>query len=291
MPEVVSPEKWIDPVSRKWPSIGFLYLLLAAGSFGVFFSWSVRVGWYERIHTSAKTMDDHVQWASYLEGLADDISGVSKKTAFYLDAAQLREWAGQPAQAIAVLEKGLYFLPDQSAIRSKLFELYERSGQKQKAVNLTHSLFSGGEQRRKTVFSLLVDAFGRDDPDFVNRLTEKSVSSLGDGRTIAIGFSNGMWTVDDEPGYLVVPGFPDKRVSQDLFLSCYAADRDLPIIVTVTGEKEKLVHVFQERGRVKVTLPSVAAGRNGLFKITTDKHWVPTSADNRKLGVRVQPTD
>ncbi len=158
-------------------------------------------------------------------------------------------------------------------------------------MNLTHSLFSGGEQRRKTVFSLLVDAFGRDDPDFVNRLTEKSVSSLGDGRTIAIGFSNGMWTVDDEPGYLVVPGFPDKRVSQDLFLSCYAADRDLPIIVTVTGEKEKLVHVFQERGRVKVTLPSVAAGRNGLFKITTDKHWVPTSADNRKLGVRVQPTD
>jgi tetratricopeptide (TPR) repeat protein len=278
-------------VSKKWPSLGFIYLLLVIASFVLFLAWATRIEWYDRIHTSAKTQGDHIQWASYLERLAQDISGVSKQTRCYLDAAKLKEWAGQPEEAIAVLERGLYFLPEQTSIRSTLRSLYRRSGQKQKAVNLADPLFSVGEKREKIVFSLITESFGGNDPALTERLSEMSVVSLGDGRTVAIGLTVDLWTLDGNPGYLVVPGFPDKQLSQDLYLSCYAAKKDLPIIVTIKSETGTLTHIFQEHGRVKVTLPAVSAGTNGIFMVTTDKIWIPASADNRRLGVRIQPAD
>ncbi len=279
-------------VMKKLPSFGFVFLLLVICSFFMFIQWVAQEGWYDKFSAGSQaTKNDNISRASYLEKLSQDCPSNYRKAEYLLEAAKFRHWAGNLDAGIADLERGLYFSPDNSTIKRLLLQWYERSGQKDKAVNLADSPFFKEERRRETVSSLLLAAFGRNESDLKNRLLSSPIKSLQDGRTLLAGFGAGQWTVDGKPGFLVVPGFPDQQLSQEIFFSCYAADKDLPITVTIDNGKLKIVHIFHERGRTIVTLPPVQPGSTGLFNVTTDKSWIPSSNDRRKLGVRVQPVE
>ena len=66
----------------------------------------------------------------------------------------------------------------------------------------------------------------------------------------------------------------------------------MPLTATIEDGTNRVVHTFQQHGRVKIRLPEIPAGENRIFVVRTDKIWVPKGGkDMRKLGVRVMVAD
>jgi len=132
---------------KKFPSIGFVYLLSVFICFLVFLSWVARVGWYDRIHTAQQTDADLSQWSNYLEKIADDFTDSKKRLEILVEAAQIRSMVAQPQKALGLLEKALAINPDDEAINTLLTPLYWDSGQKRKAIKLAQERFEEGGRK------------------------------------------------------------------------------------------------------------------------------------------------
>jgi hypothetical protein len=113
------------------------------------------------------------------------------------------------------------------------------------------------------------------------------------GSTItAVGLTPDSWTVDGQPGYLLIQGLPDKPLVQALWLACYADARTLPLTVTIDGGGSKRSYTFNKPGRAKILLPEIALGGRGLFVVKADKSWISKGGkDSRRVGVRILISD
>ncbi len=120
--------------------------------------------------------------------------------------------------------------------------------------------------------------------DFPGKVVHENISALG--------LSKDLWTLDGEPGYLVI----DNRGSEDAFnqyvyVACWADETELPITLTIAeGVGRDTVFTFHRPDRVRFDLPTVPPGESGIFAIRTDKTWTPKDGDERTLGVHLSTT-
>lgn len=106
---------------------------------------------------------------------------------------------------------------------------------------------------------------------------------------IAFGLSSDGWTRGARRAGLLVEN--DRQVESELvvMIACGAESRDLPVTVTVLGESHRSQLVFEQAGRQRLTLPSVAAGERDLFILFADRAWKATTGRSRRLGIQVKP--
>jgi len=96
-----------------------------------------------------------------------------------------------------------------------------------------------------------------------------------DGRTVVLGVTKDAWTTNGDPGFILVNGEGlEKPLVQEIWLACYAEQRELPLRVHVSdGVNEGFQYLFLSPERVRMELPAVPAGQTALFSVRTDKTW------------------
>ena len=276
---------------KRFPSAGFVCLVLVLLFFGLFFSWVVSRGWYDRIYS---TEEDLAKWASYLEKVAIDFPDNKKRVSFYKEAADLRSRSGQSARALIDLERASLISPEDDTLKAKIVLEKYRSGQSEQAVTQAKNRFWNGKRDWDTISILIADQMENPTSDLRTELISvlKNAQIPGKrlfagGKIIMLGFSGDGWTLDGKPGYVLIEGSEKKRFSQELALACYADKKTLPLKITIEDGYHRLNHTFRQAGCVNIRLPEIDPGRNGFFVIKTDKTWMPPGKDRRKLGVRV----
>lgn len=276
---------------KRFPSVGFVCLILVFFFFGLFFSWVVSKGWYDNVYSSEEDLE---KWASYLEKVAIDFPDNKKRISFYKEAAELRSRSGQSERALIDLEKARLISPDDDTLKAKIVLEKYKSGQSEEAVAQARNRFGNGKRDWETISILIADQVENPNSDLRSDLIEEIINAdipgkqiFDDGRIVMLGFSVDGWTLKGKPGYLLIKGSGEKEISQKIGLGCYADKRVLPLTVTIEDGYRKLSHTFHRAGRVDVRLPKTDPGRNGFFVIKTDKTWVPSGKDRRKLGVQV----
>jgi|GEM_PF-6354422 len=280
---------------KRLPSAGFVCLILVLLFSGLFFSWVVNKGWYDKIYSSE---EDLGKWASYLEKVAIDFPNNEKRIAFYKEAAELRSRLGQPERALMDLERASLISPEDDILKAKIVLEKYKSGQSDEAVAQARNRFWDGKRDWVTLSILISDLVENPNLDFRTELIKEIRNAdipgkqiFDEGSVIMLGFSGDGWTLNGKPGYLLVKGSGEKAISQAIVLGCYADEKKLPLKVTIEDGHRKLSHTFRRAGRINIRLPKIEPGRNGLFVIKTDKTWIPAGKDRRKLGVRVIASD
>ena len=280
---------------KRLPSVGFVCLILALLFSGLFFSWVMNKGWYDKIYSPE---EDLSKWASYLEKVAIDFPSNQKRIAFYKEAAELRSRLGQSERALIDLERASLISPEDDTLKAQIVLEKYKGGQSKGAVAQARNRFGDGKRDWATISILISDLVENPDSDLRTELIQEIRNAdipgkqiFDDGRIVLLGFSGDGWTLNGKPGYLLVKGSGEKTISQKIILGCYADERTLPLTVTIEDEYRKLSHTFPRAGHVNIRLPKIDPGRNGLFVIKTDKTWIPAGKDRRKLGVRVMVSD
>lgn len=280
---------------KRFPSAGFVCLILVLLFSGLFFFWVVSKGWYDKVYSSE---EDPGKWASYLEKVAIDFPSNQKRIAFYKEAAELRSRLGQSEKALIDLERASLISPEDDTLKAQIVLEKYKSGQSKEAVAQARNRFGDGKRDWATISILISDLVENPNSDLRTELIKEIRNAdipgkqiFDNGRIVLLGFSGDGWTLNGKPGYLFVKGSGEKAISQAIVLGCYADERTLPLTVTIEDGYRKLSHTFPRAGRVNVRLPKIEPGRNGLFVIKTDKTWIPVGKDQRKLGVRVIASD
>lgn len=107
---------------------------------------------------------------------------------------------------------------------------------------------------------------------------------------IAVGLSGDGWTVAGEPVGIAVRNDWSVKFPMQLFMSCGAKDKDLPITAIIDDGARKKKVVFKSSIPQIVSLPALPPGGKKLYIITTDKVWTPATHDKRWLGVNIHLT-
>jgi len=252
-------------MKNRWPSLGCIYLAVSITCCGLFICWATNEGWYHRIRTPNPTGKDLERWASYLEKVAIDFPSNKKRVEFYKEAAEIRSRLGQSEKVLIDLKRASLLSPADNILKAQIAVERYKIGQLKQAGGQAKNRFDDGRGDGTTLSIKQIVA-------------NKSV--------IMLGFSGDGWTLDGKPGYLFVTGSGEKGVSQEVGLACYADKKDLPLTVTIEGGDRKLSHTFRRAERVNIRLPKVDSGKSGLFVVKTNKTWIPSGRDDRKLGVR-----
>jgi hypothetical protein len=280
---------------KRFPSVGFIYLIVVFLSCCIFFGWAANRGWYEKVRRPRQLK----KWAVYLENIAQDFPGDKKRAALLRAAADRRLDLNQPEKALIDLEKALLIDAEDDSSKAKLIRIYYHAGRKAEAARLARERIGQGVRDWDTISVLLEDLSERGASDLQSLVEE--VLSMEDipgkralaGSTItAVGLTPDSWTVDGRPAYLFIQGLPDKPLTQALWLVCYADERTLPLTATIHGGASKRSYTFEKPGRARIRLPEIPPGGRGLFVVKADKSWVPKGGrDSRRLGVRILVAD
>jgi hypothetical protein len=280
---------------KRLPSTGFACLIIVLLFSGLFFSWVMNKGWYDKIYSSEEDLE---KWASYLEKEAIDFPNNQKRIAFYKEAAELRSRSGQSERALINLERASRIDPEDDIIKAQIVLEKYKGGQSKEAVTQAKNRFGDGKRDWGTISILISDLVENPNSDLRTELIKEIRNAdipgkqiFDEGSVIMWGFSGDGWTLNGNPGYLLIRDPGEKGVSQKLVLGCYANEEALPLTVTIEDGYRKLSHTFLRAGRVKIRLPKIDPGKNGLFVVKTDKTWIPEGKDQRKLGVLVMPSD
>ena len=270
---------------KRLPSTGFVCLILVVLFSGLFFFWVVNKGWYDKT--------DPAKRASYLEKVAVDFPDNKKRIAFYKEAAELRSRLGQSEKVLVDLERASLINPEDDTLKAKIVLEKYKSGQTKEAVEQARNRFENGKRDWDTLSILISDQVENPDPDLrtelINEIGNADIPGkqiFANGRIIMLGFSGDRWTLNGKPGYLLVKGSGEAGISQGIDLGCYADEKTLPLTVTIEDGHNKLSHTFRRAGNVNIRLPKIDPGKSGFFVVKTDKTWIPSGKDQRKLGVR-----
>jgi hypothetical protein len=280
---------------KRFPSVGFIYLIVVLLSCCIFFGWATNRGWYEKVRRPRQLK----KWAVYLENIAQDFPRDKKRAALLKEAADRWLDLNQPEKALIDLKKALAIDSEDDSSTAKLIRIYYDLDRKGEAVRLARERIDQGHRDWDTISVLLEDLSERGTSDLqsfveeVLRMEDIPGKRVLAGSTItAVGLTPDSWTVDGQPGYLLIQGLPDKPLVQALWLVCYADRRTLPLTATIDGGVSKRTHTFNKPGRARIQLPEIPAGGRGLFIVKTDKSWVPKGGkDSRRLGVRILVSD
>ena len=149
-------------------------------------------------------------------------------------------------------------------------------------VRITHSL-------DYTLRSLLkkpnADRRAKLTTDLLDDVVEKTML-LGDS-VVSVGLSGDRWTVSGEPAGIAIRNDFSVEFPLQLFVSCGAKAKDLPITAIIDDGQEKKRVVFRNPGAQLINLKALPVGGKRLYIITTDKTWTPATHDKRWLGVNV----
>ncbi len=181
----------------------------------------------------------------------------------------------------------------------KIIRLYSTTGRKSAAIKLAKAFVLKGKQDWDMISILLENLSNCPGRKLRSQLAEAVAGAnipgeliMDGGRITGIGFTRDHWTSDGKPAYLIVKGLTDRPLIQELFLTCYADPKFLPLTTTIDDGTNKVVHIFKQAGRVRIQLPEILANEMGLFVVKTDTCGPPSGGrDKRKLGVRVSITD
>ena len=121
--------------------------------------------------------------------------------------------------------------------------------------------------------------------ELLDDVVEKTML-FGDN-VVSVGLSGDRWTVAGEPAGLAMRNDFSVPFPLQLFISCGAAPKDLPITAIIDDGTEKKRVVFKNAGAQLVNLTPLPSGQKRLYIITTDKSWTPATHDKRWLGVNV----
>lgn len=284
---------------KRFPSVGFIYLIVVFLSCCIFFGWAANRGWYEKVRLHTQRPRQLKKWAIYLENIAQDFPRDKKGAALLKEAADRRLDLNQPEKALVDLEKALVIDAEDDTSKAKLIRIYYDVGRKTEAARLAKERIGQGVRDWDTISVLLEDLSEGGTSDLqsfveeVLRMEDIPGKRVLAGSTItAVGLTPDSWTVDGKPAYLFIQGLPDKPLAQALWLICYADERTLPLTATIDGCASKRSYTFNRPGRARIWLPEIPPGGRGLFIVKADKSWVPKGGkDSRRLGVRILVTD
>jgi len=280
---------------KRFPSVGFIYLIVVFLSCCIFFGWAANRGWYEKAHRPRQLK----KWAVYLENISQDFPRDSKRAALLREAADRRLDLNQPEKALVNLEKALDIVPGDDNSKAKLIRIYYSLGRKGEAIRLARERMDQGHRDWDTISVLLEDYSERGTSDLWSWLegvlkTEDIPGRrfIAGSRITAVGLTPDSWTVEGKPAYIFIQGLPDKPLAQALWLVCYADEETLPLTATIHGSATKRSYTFEKPGRARMRLPEIPPGGRDLFVVKADKSWVPKGGkDKRRLGVRILVAD
>ena len=121
--------------------------------------------------------------------------------------------------------------------------------------------------------------------DLLDDVVEKTLL-FGDN-VVSVGLSGDRWTVAGEPAGIAVRNDFSIAFPLQLFISCGAKPKDLPITAIIDDGTEKKRVVFKNPGAQLVDIKPLPSGEKRLYIITTDKTWTPATHDKRWLGVNI----
>ena len=284
---------------KRFPSVGFIYLIVVFLSCCIFFGWAASRGWYEKVRLHTQPPRQLKRWAVYLENIAQDFSRGKKRAALLKEAADRWLDLNQPEKALIDLKKALAIDSEDDSSKAKLIRIYYDLDRKGEAFRLARERIDQGHRDWGTISVLLEDLSERGTSDLQSFVEEvlrmediPGKRGLAGSTITAVGLTPDSWTVDSQPAYLFIQGLPDKPLVQALWLVCYADRRTLPLTVTIDGGASKRSYTFNKPGRARIQLPEIPPGGRGLFIVKADKSWVPKGGkDSRRLGVRILVSD
>jgi len=167
---------------------------------------------------------------------------------------------------------------DSSRMRDAI-QLARRTSKRGRGVVHPFQLLNGSQDSR--LLELLDYQTKSPDPELLANLKEIVAKKLvagqpnKDGRTVVLGVTKDAWTTNGAPGFILVNGAGlEKPLVQEIWLACYAEQRELPLRVHISdGVREDFQYVFLSPERVRMELPAVPAGETKLFSVRTDKTW------------------
>ncbi len=121
--------------------------------------------------------------------------------------------------------------------------------------------------------------------EILDEVVEKTFL-FGDN-VVSVGLSGDRWTVSGEPAGIAIRNDFTMTFPLQLFISCGAPTKDMPVTAIIDDGTDKTRIVFKNPGAKLVDLKSLPSGSKKLFIITTDKTWTPGTHDKRMLGVNV----
>jgi molybdenum cofactor biosynthesis enzyme MoaA len=108
---------------------------------------------------------------------------------------------------------------------------------------------------------------------------------------VALGISPDGWTVGGQAGYVVLDASGENQpLERDMWFSVWAPPAEYPVRLKIsTGIPGEVVdYTYLEPQILRVQMPVVPAGETRVFKVETDKTWMPEGGqDTRQLGVRI----
>jgi len=112
---------------------------------------------------------------------------------------------------------------------------------------------------------------------------------LKDAPAVAVELSPDGWTLDGNPGAMVITNRAPTTARWTLVVGCDALPGDLPLTATVDDGQTRRQLRFSESGEQRVALAPVLPFTRRLVAVSTNRWWTPgTATDSRKLGVRLR---
>jgi radical SAM family protein len=168
------------------------------------------------------------------------------------------------------------------------------------AIHRANSFLDGEATQPDAVLALLDHQTRMPSTALGARLAEliQKVRDLPERQTIdrgvALPLSPDRWTVDGRPCYLVLDNRgADRPFEPVLWFGCLADPSALPLRVSLEdGARPEIQHTFHQAGSARIVLPAIPAGASAVYRVTTDRTWVPAGGtDPRRLGVSILSND
>lgn len=106
---------------------------------------------------------------------------------------------------------------------------------------------------------------------------------------VAVELSPDGWTLDGNPGAVVITNRANTSRRFKLVVGCDAPLESLPLTAVVDDGQRRREIPFIQAGEVTVPLAPVLPFTRRLVVVSTNRYWTPgTDVDSRKLGVRLK---
>ncbi len=127
--------------------------------------------------------------------------------------------------------------------------------------------------------------------DLIERIEKgreaKKIKLFGN-EVAAVNISEDYWTINGEPGALLIENRDDKEMIPEIHLGCAATEKGTyPLTAVIEDGSKKTEHVYASAQNKVIRLSSVPPKTKKLYIIITDKTWIPGIYDQRRLGVRL----
>ena len=172
--------------------------------------------------------------------MAVDFPDNRKRIEIYKEAADLRSKLGQSERALANLKIAGGIDPEDDTIKTQIiFEKFKAGCQKRSWCR-AKSRFLAGKRDWETVSILLSAQVENPNLDLRTELIKEIENTAipgkqiyGNGKIILLGFSGDGWTLDGNPGCLLVKGAGESGNAQKYFSDVMPDKEHLPLTVTI----------------------------------------------------------